>query len=159
MEMADRIAVMERGRIVQFATPAELLEAPATPFVAGFVGEAARLPCAVRAGVVHFDPLPLPPLRVALPDGPAQAFLRPHEVVAGPGDGATLRLVRADGGGEARVVADAAGMVLDAVVHGAGAWAVRGVPCRLSLRGAVVFGAPGERARATPLVERAALRG
>jgi len=36
--LADRIAVMEAGRIVQQATPAELVLAPATPFVAEFSG-------------------------------------------------------------------------------------------------------------------------
>ncbi|HSJ14602.1 MAG TPA: ABC transporter ATP-binding protein [Longimicrobiales bacterium] len=36
--IADRVAVMERGRIVQVATPSELLLAPATPFVAECAG-------------------------------------------------------------------------------------------------------------------------
>jgi putrescine transport system ATP-binding protein len=39
MTMADRIAVMDRGRIVQVATPAELYEQPKTRFVAEFVGD------------------------------------------------------------------------------------------------------------------------
>jgi putative spermidine/putrescine transport system ATP-binding protein len=39
MTMSDRIAVMDRGRIVQIGTPAELYLHPATPFVAGFLGE------------------------------------------------------------------------------------------------------------------------
>ena len=34
--LADRIAVVERGRIVQQGTPEELRRAPASPFVAGF---------------------------------------------------------------------------------------------------------------------------
>jgi molybdate transport system ATP-binding protein len=36
--LADRIAVMEAGRIVQQGTPAEVVLAPATPFVAEFSG-------------------------------------------------------------------------------------------------------------------------
>jgi sulfate/thiosulfate transport system ATP-binding protein len=156
MELADRVAVMERGRVVQFDTPAALIEQPATPFVAGFLGEAARLACMVRHGVAHFDPLPLPPLRVGLPDGAATAFVRPHEVVAGPGEGAVLSLLRAE---QSRAVVRAGGASLDAVLHQPGAWAVRGGACRLSLRGAQIFGANGERQRATPLVERAARPG
>jgi putrescine transport system ATP-binding protein len=39
MTMADRIAVMQGGRIVQVACPRELYQRPATRFVAGFVGE------------------------------------------------------------------------------------------------------------------------
>lgn len=156
MEMADRVAVMERGRVVQFGTPMALLDAPETPFVAGFIGEAAKLPCTIRAGQAQFDPLPLPPLRVALPDGPAQAFVRPGDVLAGPGEGAVLRLVRADGAGQARAVVEAGGITLDARLHPLGTWAARGRPCRLHLRGAHVFGADGRRARAAPLPEMAA---
>jgi spermidine/putrescine ABC transporter ATP-binding subunit len=39
LTMADRIAVMNRGRLEQVGTPAELYERPANPFVAGFIGE------------------------------------------------------------------------------------------------------------------------
>jgi putrescine transport system ATP-binding protein len=39
MSMADRIAVMDRGRIVQVAAPKELYEHPKTRFVAEFVGD------------------------------------------------------------------------------------------------------------------------
>lgn len=38
LTMSDRIAVFNHGRIEQVATPAALYEAPATEFVAGFVG-------------------------------------------------------------------------------------------------------------------------
>lgn len=38
MSMADRIAVMDKGRIVQLGTPDELYDAPASAFVAGFIG-------------------------------------------------------------------------------------------------------------------------
>ena len=37
--MSDRIAVMNRGRVEQFATPDELYNRPATAFVATFIGE------------------------------------------------------------------------------------------------------------------------
>jgi putrescine transport system ATP-binding protein len=39
MTMADRIAVMDHGRIVQVATPAEIYEQPRTRFIAEFVGD------------------------------------------------------------------------------------------------------------------------
>jgi putative spermidine/putrescine transport system ATP-binding protein len=38
LTMSDRLAVMNRGRIEQIGTPAEVYENPATGFVAGFVG-------------------------------------------------------------------------------------------------------------------------
>jgi len=38
MTMADKIAVMNQGRIEQLGTPTELYETPATAYVAGFLG-------------------------------------------------------------------------------------------------------------------------
>jgi putrescine transport system ATP-binding protein len=38
MTMADRIAILDRGEVMQVATPPEVYEAPGSRFVAGFVG-------------------------------------------------------------------------------------------------------------------------
>jgi len=38
LEVADRVAVMNAGRIEQFASPEEVYERPANPFVYGFLG-------------------------------------------------------------------------------------------------------------------------
>ena len=37
MDLADRVAVLNAGRIEQVGTPRELSEAPATPFVREFL--------------------------------------------------------------------------------------------------------------------------
>ncbi|MCW5758420.1 MAG: ABC transporter ATP-binding protein, partial [Phenylobacterium sp.] len=39
MTMADRIAIMDKGEVMQVATPAEVYEAPADRYVAGFIGD------------------------------------------------------------------------------------------------------------------------
>jgi len=52
LTMADRIVVMEGGRIVQIGAPREVYRAPATPFVADFVGLMNFLPGVVVAGRV-----------------------------------------------------------------------------------------------------------
>jgi len=44
MSLADRIAVMDAGRIVQVSTPQELYRSPATEMVAGFIGRGTMLP-------------------------------------------------------------------------------------------------------------------
>ncbi|HEY6821326.1 MAG TPA: ABC transporter ATP-binding protein [Burkholderiales bacterium] len=44
LSMADRIAVMNRGRIEQFASPSEIYDRPATLFVNRFVGTANVVP-------------------------------------------------------------------------------------------------------------------
>ena len=49
MTMADRIAIMNGGRIEQLGTPGELYEHPQTAFVAGFLGISNLLPGTVSA--------------------------------------------------------------------------------------------------------------
>ena len=44
MLMADRIAVINNGKVEQYATPREIYNKPATPFVAAFVGQGNWLP-------------------------------------------------------------------------------------------------------------------
>ena len=98
MELADRVAVMDRGRILQFATPRTLLDTPATAFVAGFIGEAGRLEGEIQDGWLHFPGLPLSPLRLSGADGAATAFARRGdvlvEVLDGPEQGFEVLLVR-----------------------------------------------------------------
>jgi spermidine/putrescine transport system ATP-binding protein len=50
LTMSDRIAVMSRGRVEQIGTPAEIYDAPASIFVAGFIGSANLFPGRVSAG-------------------------------------------------------------------------------------------------------------
>jgi len=88
MEVADRVAVLDHGRLEQVGAPAELYDSPASEFVLRFVGDAVRL---------------------------GERLVRPHEVVLRrwPSDGAVeveieriavlgadARVDLADGGGE-----------------------------------------------------------
>ena len=50
LSMADRIVVMNHGRIEQVGTPREIYETPATPFVADFVGKVNVLPAVAEGG-------------------------------------------------------------------------------------------------------------
>jgi putative spermidine/putrescine transport system ATP-binding protein len=61
--MSDRIAILNQGRIVQIGRPRELYEAPATSFVANFLGEANLFEI---AAVSQSSP---PRLRVETKDG------------------------------------------------------------------------------------------
>jgi putative spermidine/putrescine transport system ATP-binding protein len=57
MEIGDRVAVMQGGRIVQLGTARQIYETPTTRFVAEFVGEMNRLSArsAARAGLGEGD--------------------------------------------------------------------------------------------------------
>ena len=141
MEIADRVAVLRAGRIEQFDTPGVILARPASAFVAGFLGEANRLDCEVRGGQAHFGPLPLPPVEAALPDGPALAFLRAHDLVARPGEGPwVVCQARQDPRGlRLQVSVGGEGPVLDAMPEPDWREARRGDRCTLRLLSAAVF--------------------
>jgi sulfate transport system ATP-binding protein len=85
LELADRVAILNQGRIEQVGDPLEVSEHPASAFVAGFVGEGARFEGVVEAGLFQSGPVTAwAPGRKA---GPAQAFVRPHQfTLAGPDD-------------------------------------------------------------------------
>ena len=84
LSMADQVAVMRSGRLVQLDAPATVYRSPADPQVAGFVGEAVLLDAEVRAGVATCA-LGAVPVRSAQPDGPARVLLRPEQLVLGAG--------------------------------------------------------------------------
>src|SRR5258708_18743828 len=49
MSMADRVAVLNRGRLEQYDTSVAIYDQPATSFVATFVGTANLLPVTLRS--------------------------------------------------------------------------------------------------------------
>jgi putrescine transport system ATP-binding protein len=121
LALADRVAVMDRGRLVQQGAPREVYDRPATRFVAEFLGaanvlEGRRMPdgtldcpaaaCTLRAAA-------------ALPEGVTAAALRPERIRIGSAIGdntaagtveeaafrgeSSLLLIRLAGGGLLRV--------------------------------------------------------
>jgi len=76
MAIADRVAVMSHGSIAQIGTPEALYRAPASPFVARFVGDAMPLAGRAHGGALHLDGGVLP-LDVA--DG-GTAYVRAEDV-------------------------------------------------------------------------------
>jgi sulfate/thiosulfate transport system ATP-binding protein len=80
LELSDRIAVLDKGRIDQLGVPDEIYDHPSTPFIFGFIGESSRVPVSLSRGRVHFEGVPLPFNAEGLPDGPGTLFVRPHDV-------------------------------------------------------------------------------
>lgn len=86
MDLADRVVVMNRGRVEQVASPAELWDHPSSSFVCDFLGGANRLPALVAQGRVRIGGASLANAAPAMADGPAVAYVRPHEwAIAAPG--------------------------------------------------------------------------
>ena len=89
MTMADRIAVMNLGRIEQLGTPTELYEKPATAFVAGFLGVSNLIRGTVSgADAVQLDKGPLvrvPSSVLAGRTGRVAVGIRPEKIQLGDG--------------------------------------------------------------------------
>ncbi|SDD48903.1 ABC transporter ATP-binding protein [Nocardioides lianchengensis] len=79
LAVADRVGVMNAGRLDQIATPAELYSAPATPFVGEFVGLSNRIPARVSGGVADVLGTPVPTLAGSA-EGSGVALVRPESV-------------------------------------------------------------------------------
>jgi len=80
LEVANRVVVMDKGRIEQIGTPGDVYDNPATAFVHGFIGESIVLPVQVADGKVRLGEkvLNLEPRDAA--SGPSNLFIRRHDV-------------------------------------------------------------------------------
>jgi sulfate/thiosulfate transport system ATP-binding protein len=96
LEVADRVVVMNEGRIEQVGTPEEVYDHPANPFVYNFLGNVNLF-----HGRVHEDHVSLGPLQVPGAEHAARAgaaaigYARPHEVHVDrhPNGGSTIEAV------------------------------------------------------------------
>jgi sulfate transport system ATP-binding protein len=81
LEVADRIVVMNHGKVEQEGTPEEIFEHPKTPFVMSFLGDVNIFHGRVEGGKAVF-----PGMEAALPENAAEtartarAYTRPHEL-------------------------------------------------------------------------------
>ena len=84
LELADRVLVMNEGRIEQIGTPDEVFHQPATEFVVKFLGQVNFFHGRLEGGKVHFATLAWDsPEHAGAPTQPARVFIRPHELDVG----------------------------------------------------------------------------
>ncbi len=86
LSMADRIVVMNAGQIEQVGTPREVYEAPATPFVADFVGKINVLPAVAEGrGQFRVGTISLAVAGQEVAAGTTvKLYLRPEEIALQP---------------------------------------------------------------------------
>jgi sulfate transport system ATP-binding protein len=81
LEVADRVVVMNQGRIEQIGTPEEVFHKPATKFVMEFLGQVNVFHGRVQGGKAMLGEVPLDghyfPGRK---EGAAMVYMRPHEL-------------------------------------------------------------------------------
>ncbi len=80
LEVANRVVVMGNGRIEQVGTPDQIYDEPANSFVFDFIGESVKLPVTVENGAVWVGSRALPANGCLPNPGPAQLFVRPHDL-------------------------------------------------------------------------------
>ncbi len=125
MELADRVAILNAGRIEQVGRPAEIYAAPKTGFIASFVGDPTALDvtveaCRVRLGIHDAGTAP-----EGFPEGSARLFVRPSDVTLLPLAGMP------DAGSDARTKPEAVlpGRVVDLI------WGSRGMRAIVAVDG------------------------
>jgi sulfate transport system ATP-binding protein len=81
LEVADRIVVMNKGRIEQQGTPSEVYDRPATPFVYDFLGNVNLFRGRVHQGKAQMGGMELSsPEHAATSDAPAVGYVRSHDI-------------------------------------------------------------------------------
>ena len=93
LAVSDRIAVLEKGRMLQVGGPKAIYDEPAHRFVADFIGNANQIAARVEGGLVHFAggvSMPLP--GAASPAQAVTATLRPEDFRLSPSPDYTAAL-------------------------------------------------------------------
>ncbi len=81
LELADRVLVMNAGRIEQIGTPDEVFHHPRTEFVVKFLGQVNPFHGRLEDGKVHFASMAMDsPEHAGAPSRPVRVFIRPHDM-------------------------------------------------------------------------------
>jgi len=81
LEVADRVVLMNAGRVEQVGSPQEVWEHPASPFVYGFLGDVNLFHGRAHAGEVHLEGMRLhAPEHEHAQNAKASAYVRPHDL-------------------------------------------------------------------------------
>ena len=90
LEVANRVVVMDKGKIEQIGSPGEVYDNPATAFVHGFIGESIVLPVDVAGDAVRLDGRPLYIAALGAASGAAKLFVCRHDMAVGPAGAGAL---------------------------------------------------------------------
>jgi sulfate transport system ATP-binding protein len=81
LEVADRVAIMDKGKIEQIGTPEEVWENPVNPFVYSFLGNVNLFHGRVQSGKARIGGIEIDaPDYAGAMDSPAVVYARPHEM-------------------------------------------------------------------------------
>jgi sulfate/thiosulfate transport system ATP-binding protein len=84
LELADRVAILNQGKVEQVGTPDEVYDNPATAFVMSFVGDTTSIPVDFDGVRLWHDEHPIDGAFGATHDGPCRLYVRPRDIAVGP---------------------------------------------------------------------------
>jgi sulfate/thiosulfate transport system ATP-binding protein len=91
LEVADRVVLMNAGKVEQVGSPQDVWDHPASPFVYGFLGDVNLFHGRAHEGEVHLDGLQIAsPEHADAQNAKAFAYVRPHDLDVrrySPGEG------------------------------------------------------------------------
>jgi sulfate transport system ATP-binding protein len=88
LELADRVVIMNEGKIVQVGSPEEVYAKPASPFVLDFLGDVNVWHCRIENGRVLVGDVHVEvPAGKAPAEGTGKLYVRPHAVTLAPAGG------------------------------------------------------------------------
>jgi len=120
LDLADRVAILKDGELIQLGSPNEVYEHPASAFVFDFLGQACRMAGVVDEGRLRIADWESEAPKGA-PDGPVEVYFRPDEVAFAPADGAGLAaevLAVAQRGPDVRIDCRIEGQTVELIGHG-----------------------------------------
>ncbi|WP_442577661.1 sulfate/molybdate ABC transporter ATP-binding protein [Mesorhizobium sp. ASY16-5R] len=78
LDLADRVVILNEGKIIQQGTPEEVCRNPSSAFVMKFLGDTNRLSGSVKNGVASIGGITLD--AAGCPDGSAEVYARPGDL-------------------------------------------------------------------------------
>jgi len=119
-DVADKVVVMNKGRVEQVGTPEEVFNHPANAFVMDFLGNVNVFKAELKGGRVLLGNVEMPvgSNKFGTGDGPADVFVRPHEfdIARGGGKGLLGKVVHINPAGstvKVRVRAEDFGLMVN----------------------------------------------
>jgi sulfate transport system ATP-binding protein len=142
-DLADRVVIMQAGKICQLGTPIDIYQNPASVFVHEFLGESNHFVARITDGAVQAD-AGFALGRAALPDGPVNVLIRPHHIIPRHDSEGAWRIARiATTGPQARILVRRGSLTCEAVMT-ADALLDSGLatdqPASITITGGTIFG-------------------